>query len=292
MAKIKKLESIQEKRSVKDCCVKLKRLDRETIERSLNSNRITYNIRAKIPRNEMTIDNTTVLSKKKTFNVVIKMTADRLISINDSNVTRNQPISDRILRPKLPAVMSLDKDSKPNHNLKFSANGLMSIKDSNDTSDQPISIRILRPKLPTVTSLDKELKTNQNSNSIVTKQQSKSITKMVQEAWTKCKADNRREKYEVQINDVVMAKIKGYTPWPATVIKFLNKNKVKVQFFGVQPKEMFGFVNIAEITPFAKSINVIHLTLKRDMLQFNKAVQEAQLVCSIPSLASICDGNL
>lgn len=240
MAKNKKSKAIQKKRSVTDCHVKLKRLDRETIERYLNRNPITHNNRAKICHNKIEIEKTNVASKNNTFNVVVKLSADELM-IKDSNMIPDQVISGRILRPKLLAATSLKTISKPNH----------------------------------------------KSDGTVGKLQTKSIAKMVDQAWRKCKTDSRFHKYVVHVDDIVMAKLKGHTPWPAIVIEIMSKARAKVQFFGVQETEKFGFVNIAEIAPFTSSIDVIQLNSKRNISQFNKAVQEALLVCDVPSFNSM-----
>lgn len=106
--------------------------------------------------------------------------------------------------------------------------------------------------------------------------------KSVDGAWQKCKDDNR-DKYAISINDIVMAKMKGHLPWAANVREIENKNRVKVEFFGTQEYERYGFINITEIIPFVNSFDVIRLILERNNIKFNKAVQEAEIACDLPS---------
>lgn len=117
--------------------------------------------------------------------------------------------------------------------------------------------------------------------------QPKPIVKLIDEAWRKCKLD-RQGKFEM--NDLVMAKLKGHPAWPAKIVEFVNKTKVKVIFLGANQNEKFGFVSITEIVHFGESGNVIRLTLKRDFIhsgKFKKGIQEAEVLSGIPPNASI-----
>lgn len=62
-----------------------------------------------------------------------------------------------------------------------------------------------------------------------------------------------------------MAKLKGHPAWPCVVLEYISKTRVKVEFFGANQTEKFGFVNIAEIIPIEDSVDVISLTLKRNI---------------------------
>lgn len=84
-----------------------------------------------------------------------------------------------------------------------------------------------------------------------------------------------------------MAKLKGHPAWPANVLEYISKNRVKVAFFGAEACEKFGFVNIAEITLFRNSADVTRLTLLRNIPKFKKAVKEALIVCDVPLLVSL-----
>lgn len=243
MAKTAKLQPIEKKRLIKDVRVNLKRLSRRTIDRNLNPSIITYDITAKISKNLMKLNETTIKATDNTFNIDIKMNAERIF-FEPSVVVVKKPVSNRILRPRATIA--------------------------------PIP-------------LSKKLKNDSKSGLIVAKPQSKPTYKMVDDAWRQCKSDSNQAGNTVRINDIVMAKVKGYAPWPATTIEFINKTKVLVKFFGADIKEEFGYVNIAEITPFMSSMNLIRtilVNMKKDILKFTKGVQEAELIYGVPSYAS------
>lgn len=156
--------------------------------------------------------------------------------------------------------------------------------------EMPASNRVLRPKTTTVsTSPSRNLKTSRKSCLIVAKPTSKSIAKLVDEAWRQCKHENAHYKQNIHLNDIVMAKLRGHPAWPAIIVEINNKARIKVRFFGAQQTEMFGFVNIGELTPFSNSINVIRLTLMRNIPQFQKGVREVERVYGIPISDSIAD---
>lgn len=119
----------------------------------------------------------------------------------------------------------------------------------------------------------------------VAKPQSKSIS--IDQAWRLCKISNKENESKINANEIVMAKLRGYTAWPAVVGEFINKSTAKVEFLGVTQSEKIGFVPIKEITRFSDSQEVIQIILKRQCPKFKKAVQEAEMICGIPSYASI-----
>lgn len=252
MAKINKSKAMQKKRSAKECFVKLTRLSRETIEGYLNPNHITYNISAKIRCNKMNIGQTTVTSEDNSFNIDVKVSASG-ISISQSEIGPSQPI----IQSSLPKVAG----------------------------------RILRPRLQATVApalRSNTAATALKSNSTVAKLQSQ--PKLVDAAWQKCKVVSR-DTFAISIDDIVTAKMKGHLPWPAIVREIVNKNRVKVEFYGTQINERYGFISITEIIPFGNSFDVIRLALDRNNLKFNKAVREAEIACGILPQASIVHNN-
>lgn len=246
MAKTAKSQPIEKRyrRLIRDCRVNLKRMSRRTIDRCLNPSIITYDINVKISKNVMKLNETTIKATNNTFNIDIKMNAER-ISIKPTVIVVNTPVSNRILRPRAAIA--------------------------------PIS-------------LSKKLKNDRKSGLIVSKPQTKPIYKMVEEAWRKCKSDCNHDENTIRLNDYVMAKLKGHPAWPARVVEFVNKTRVLVKFFGVDASQQFGYVNIAEITPFMKSVNVIQtllLTMKKDILKFTKGIKEVEVSCGVPSHDSL-----
>lgn len=130
-------------------------------------------------------------------------------------------------------------------------------------------------------------KRNQKSNLTVAVHQQKPIAKLIDQAWQKIKLESPKE---FNVDDVVMAKLKGHTAWPAIIIEFVSEHKAKVDFFGANPNEKFGFVSLKEMVHFTECIDVIRLTLKKAFIhkeKFKKGIQEAELVVGIPSYASM-----
>lgn len=102
---------------------------------------------------------------------------------------------------------------------------------------------------------------------------------MVEEAWRQCKLE---PKDDIRPNDVVMAKLKGHPAWSAVVLEYKTKNSVKVEFFGAQEHEKFGFVNVGEITLFRNSSDVILLLLRRNIPNFKKGILQAENFRGVP----------
>lgn len=128
---------------------------------------------------------------------------------------------------------------------------------------------------------------SQKSNLTVAVVQPKPITVLINEAWRTCKLDRRGQ---FQLNDMVMAKLKGHVAWPSRIIAFVNKHKAKVDFFGANQNEKFGFVSITEMVHYDESNDVIRLTLKRDFAhkeKFKKGIREVELMLGMSSHKSI-----
>lgn len=111
--------------------------------------------------------------------------------------------------------------------------------------------------------------------------------KTVQRAWLNCKSSHKKDKQKIRASDVVLAKVRGHSAWPAIIVEVISSSRVKVQFFGADAHEKFGFVGLNEITLFKNSIDVLLLLLKKNIKKFRKAVKEAELVCGIPEECSL-----
>lgn len=163
-------------------------------------------------------------------------------------------------------------------NLRSRLNKHTAIVETNSSTEpaheQTRDIHNLRSRLETLV--------KSNNTKTVAKPKSKHI--FIDKAWRLCK---KQEGSKICINDIVMAKLRGYTAWPAIVIEFMNKSTVKVQFFGVSESEKIGFITFKEITQFSNSEQVILAILERKCPKFKKAIQEAEFVSGTPSYASI-----
>lgn len=169
--------------------------------------------------------------------------------------------------------------------LKISSDQVTVVDPRGSFSDQAVC-RNLRTRLNVLNS--KSNYSSKKSKLTVATCQSKPIHKIADDAWRKCKKKHKQNGHQISINDIVMAKLRGYSAWPAIVVDFVNKKRAKVEFFGVDQNEKFGFVNLTEITRFNDSAEVILLLLKRNIPKFKKSVLETELFCEIPSSLSLC----
>lgn len=111
---------------------------------------------------------------------------------------------------------------------------------------------------------------------------------LAEAAWQACKIEHTKNQFQINTSDIVCAKVKGHQPWPAVVLGF-EKRGVKVEFFGADSNERFGYVTKKEITLFKNSAEVVSLILKRDIPKYKKAVKEAEHVCGLPAQHSLCN---
>lgn len=145
----------------------------------------------------------------------------------------------------------------------------------------PCTTRNLRPK--------PELKSMKPKKPLTSMTKySKPLATLINTAWKKCKSKQIESSHKISIDDIVMAKVSGYSAWPAIILEFVNKNRAKVEFFGTEPHEKFGLVDVKEITLFENSADVIIPLLKRNARNFKKATKEAEISCGVPELHSLC----
>lgn len=111
----------------------------------------------------------------------------------------------------------------------------------------------------------------------------KSLAQLTEAAWRKCKLDNKT--LELENGQIVLGKMRGYSPWPARLCGFSkNKKRVQLYFFGTNNN---GSVDIGETVAFEFTTEVIKLLLLRPLPSFYKAVREAECVLGIAEDQSI-----
>lgn len=96
----------------------------------------------------------------------------------------------------------------------------------------------------------------------------------------------KRRKIEItqpKVNDVVMAKMRCYCPWPARVDNF-NGNRVDIYFFGTYQT---GTVNIKDIKLYSESRSQIRQLIVRRNPLFHRAVLEVEALMNIPMEYSV-----
>lgn len=106
-------------------------------------------------------------------------------------------------------------------------------------------------------------------------------------AWMQCKHIRDYNNQQINENDVVLAKIRGHSAWPAIVLKLLPKKRAKVEFFGAEPHEKFGILSLNEIVLFKNSIGVLLIQLRKKIHKYIRAVREAEGACGIPHSSSV-----
>lgn len=106
-------------------------------------------------------------------------------------------------------------------------------------------------------------------------------------AWDRCKFRRNNEKRLYKLNDVVLAKLRGYAAWPAIILKLLPKKRAKVEFFGADPHEKIGYLNLNEIVLYKDCIDVLLIQLKKKIPKYKKAIREAESVCGISDSCSV-----
>lgn len=114
----------------------------------------------------------------------------------------------------------------------------------------------------------------------------KTLNQLMNENWVQTKREKKLSKVILEENDIVMAKMKGYSPWPGKIISFTKTRKsAQVYFYGSHNK---GSVEEAEIALFEDSHKVIRLQLLRPLLiDFCKGIREVEIEMQIPAELSI-----
>lgn len=123
-----------------------------------------------------------------------------------------------------------------------------------------------------------ELETTQNTT--LSKCVVKTLTSLINDSWKKMKMDFTATNTTICVGDLVMAKMKSYSAWPACIESFAkNRKRTNVHFFGSNNK---GAVDVSEIVPFSQCHDVIRLLLLRKVTDFHKAIHEIEAVLNIP----------
>lgn len=151
-------------------------------------------------------------------------------------------------------------------------------------SNTPSVARNLRPKIKLNSNVDLAI-VNVVPKSTVHKP---SISnRNIDNAWRLCK--DRQDKREFCVNDIVMAKVRGFCPWPGKILEIV-KNRTKIEFYGANVSEKIGFVNRDELSFFKNCSDLIRTILERNPskeFKFRKGVKEAEIDFGVPEVLSI-----
>lgn len=105
------------------------------------------------------------------------------------------------------------------------------------------------------------------------------LNSLINGAWKVCKMSFRAANTPIREDDLVLAKMKSYSPWPARVDGFSkNKKRMNVYFYGTNNT---GIVDAVEVVKFEQCHDVIKLLLLRKISEFHKAVREIESILGI-----------
>lgn len=89
----------------------------------------------------------------------------------------------------------------------------------------------------------------------------------------------------VNVNDIVLFKMRGFFAWPALVIGINNK-VVEVEFFGDHTTQKSS--KKENILSFKDSLDLILFNLRQRKCQlYRKAIREAEVLLDVPEMSSI-----
>lgn len=101
--------------------------------------------------------------------------------------------------------------------------------------------------------------------------------------WKRCKGEFGHNK--IEIGDIVLAKMSGYSPWPSRIEDFSkNRKRINVYFFGTNNR---GSVNATEVVAFEHCFNLIRYLSFRKFSEFHKSVIEVETLLGIESHLSL-----
>lgn len=89
-----------------------------------------------------------------------------------------------------------------------------------------------------------------------------------------------KTKHDLETDDVVLAKMTGYAPWPAKIASFSkDKRRANCYFYGSHNS---GPVGVKQMIPFKDGFSTIRLVKKRNLRFFQKGIREVEIELGIP----------
>lgn len=85
---------------------------------------------------------------------------------------------------------------------------------------------------------------------------------------------------QLKKGDQILARMRGYDPWPAKILDFLNNKKlIKCYFYGTHNT---GTVGIKNAIPFGEAFETIRLICLRNPFGFIKGIKEIEIESRVP----------
>lgn len=93
-----------------------------------------------------------------------------------------------------------------------------------------------------------------------------------------------KTKHQLQIGDLVLAKMSGFEPWPGKITSFSkDKRMAKCFFYGSHDN---GPVGVRQIIPFKDGLDTIRLVKLRHLVNFEKGIREIEFKLGVPESMS------
>lgn len=254
---------------------------------------ISHNIKVKISKNISSVsignhskeftpvdDQFTVNLQVKNANVHIidnqrnlrsKMNTAKSNPANAKTNVQEQKSDEAINRRSLYSKVKTSKGS--------SANAVGKTNEQEQKLNEIVKQRNLRSKMKTT----KEESFKAAETKIIKRNMVKNLNELIRDTWTSSKKNKNR--INLKVNDVVMAKMRTYSAWPSKIINFNDKHtKCEVEFLGCNST---GWIDIKEIVPFAESTAIIKLLILRENHQFNQGIRIVEQLFKVPSHLTI-----
>lgn len=107
-----------------------------------------------------------------------------------------------------------------------------------------------------------------------------SLQQIIADTFKNSVKEFRQLKRELEVGEFVLARMRGYCPWPAKIVSFTkDRRSTKCYFYGSHNN---GSVNISEIIPFKDGYNTIRLIKIRCLKDFEKGIREIEIENGIP----------
>lgn len=106
------------------------------------------------------------------------------------------------------------------------------------------------------------------------------IQKFIQTSFENKLLDFHKSGIQLNRGDAILAKMRGFDPWPAKLVDFNgNKKTIKCFFYGTQNT---GTIGVKHIIPFSDSFDTVRLILLKNRSDFQKGIKEIEIEYGIP----------
>lgn len=115
------------------------------------------------------------------------------------------------------------------------------------------------------------------------------LLQLIDAAYQKELKTFHESEQQLKVGDAVVARMKGYLPWPGRIQRFTSNNKiVNCYFFGTHNSGPVGSKNII---PFSFAPETVRLACLRSAVGYNKGIKEIEMECGVPNELSCLNSN-